>query len=57
MRLKLLLGPLPNPESSAAITLLFFLLFLGLCRSVYRRDREKLYQKLAALPFAEDEHE
>ena len=54
MRLKHLLGPLPNVASSAAVTLIFLMFFIGLCWFVYRRDRRAIYSNLERLPLEED---
>ena len=54
MRLKMLLGTLPNVGASTLITVGFFCMFLGLCWYVYRRDRQSVYEHLEALPLMED---
>lgn len=50
MRLRHLLGPLPDPGVSALVTALFLLFFLGLCWFVYRRERRALYSRLEKMP-------
>ena len=57
MKMKHLLGPLPNAGASALITSLFFLFFVVLCWYVYRRDRKPIYEHLEQLPLTENENE
>lgn len=54
MRLKALLGPLPNVGASALVTTLGLLFFIGLCCYVYRRERKNIYKHLEMLPLEED---
>ena len=54
MRLKNLLGPLPDAGVSALITLFFLLFFVGLCWFVYSRNRRAVYQHIERLPLEED---
>ncbi|MCO6432249.1 MAG: CcoQ/FixQ family Cbb3-type cytochrome c oxidase assembly chaperone [Deltaproteobacteria bacterium] len=57
MRLKHLLGPLPNVSAAALITAIFCLFFIVLCWYVFRRDRRSIYEHLEKLPFSEDGNE
>ena len=54
MRLKFLLGPLPNVNASAVVTAVFLVFFIVLCWFVYRRERRAIYERLEKLPLAED---
>ena len=57
MRLKYILGPLPNVEAAAFVTAIFVLFFVGLCWFVYRRDRRTIYEHLENLPLKEDSND
>ncbi len=50
MRLKALLGPLPDANMSALFTAVFFLFFIGLCFYVYQKARRPIYEHLEKLP-------
>lgn len=50
MRLKSLLGTLPDAGASAFFTTLFFLFFIGLCWFVYQKSRQPVYEHLEKLP-------
>lgn len=54
MRLRNLLGPLPDVGASVLITVAFMLFFVGLCWYVYRKERRSVYQHLEQLPLEED---
>jgi|688.fasta_scaffold2444722_2 cbb3-type cytochrome oxidase subunit 3 len=56
MRLKFLLGPIPNALSAGFVTVAFVLFFVGLCWFVYRKDRRALYKTLERLPLEENNH-
>jgi len=55
MRMKFLLGPIPNVTASGIVTVLCLLFFVGLCWFVYRRDRKGIYMHLQSLPLSEDD--
>ena len=57
MKLKHLLGPLPNVDAAGVITMIFALFFVVLCWYVFRRDRKPIYEHLGALPLEEDSNE
>ena len=57
MRLKHLLGPLPNVSSSALVTLIFLIFFAALCWYVYRKERKAVYKYLESLPLTEENNE
>lgn len=50
MRLKNLLGTLPDAGASAVFTALFCLFFLVVCVYVYRKSRRPIYEYLSKLP-------
>ena len=57
MRLRSLLGPIPNEFSAGSITILFIAFFVGLCWFVYRQDRRSVYQHIERLPLEEKDHD
>ncbi len=54
MRLKSLLGTLPDANASAFFTAIFFLFFVGLCFFVYQKARRPVYEHLEKLPLEDN---
>lgn len=54
MKLKHLLGPLPNVDAAGFVTAIFVIFFVVLCFYVYRRERKPIYEHLGQLPLKED---
>lgn len=54
MRLKSLLGSLPNSGASVLFTTIFFLFFIGLCFFVYKKSRSAIYSRLEKLPLEDN---
>lgn len=54
MRLKSLLGPLPDAGASVFFTTLFFLFFIVLCWYVWQKERKSIYEHLEKLPLEDN---